>query len=353
MDKKDYPFKFGLGAGNKIIAALVLLLIGLILPIFVRSPYYLTLVITAGVGAILAMTFILQLKTGLVSMGIAVFWGIGAYTSTILMVNFHLSFWWCLPITTLFTALVSLLLGFVLIRNPGFSFVIMTMIIAMVFVVAVGSTEYLGGYVGIHSIPTVTTIDVAFFPTIEFSSKVSLYYLLLFLFFLIVTILAAFYSSSIGRAWTVIGLNGKLAESLGINTYRYRLIAFVLACSIDGLIGSYYAHFLGSVSPESFDLFKTIYVHVYAMLGGIQFPFLGPIVGSFLMVFFPEYMRITKEFEVIITGCLLVVLVIFLPTGILSIRGLKTLAREPVPTVLKIGGLFRRHGSGQIGKRET
>ena len=144
------------------------------------------------------------------------------------------------------------------------------------------------------------------------------------------------YRRWIGRALTVIGLNSQLAESLGINVFRYRLIAFVIACTIAGLVGSFYAHYVGVLKPDNFSIFKTVYVQIYAILGGIGYAFMGPLVGSLILVFFPEYMRFSTEYEPIISGILVIILVVFLPSGILSLRGLRTLVTDPSKGVVKI-----------------
>lgn len=336
---------------GKLISLVVAVVIFALVPLVVHSPYHFTLLITVGISAILAMTFVLLLRTGLISLAIAAFWGVGAYSSTVLVMNLHMSFWLSLPASAIITGVLALGLGVILVRNPGFGFVIMTMILGMVFVVAVGSIKALGGWAGIISIPRPDPINIPFLPPIEFTSNASYYYLMLFLVLVVVVVFSAFYQSSIGRAWTAIGLNSQLAESLGINVFRYRLLAFVVACATAGLIGGFYAHFLGCVHPDTFNLFKTVYVHVYAILGGIGFPFLGPLIGSVVMVFFPEFMRITREVEPIFTGALLIVLVILLPGGILSLPGLRALGAHPAQNVAKITKVIKASLPSRWGSR--
>jgi len=301
--------------------------------------------------AVLAMCFIILLRNDLITLGIAAFWGIGAYASTMLVMKADVSFWVALPAAAIITGLFAFIFGLVLIRNPGFSFIIMTMLIGLLFVVVVGSTQWLGGYTGIVAIPAPDPITIPFLTTIKFTSSISQYYLMLFLFVISVLIISAFYASSIGRAWTAIGLNSQLAASIGINVFRYRMLAFIVSCAITGLIGAYYAHFIGCLHPDTFNIFKTIYVHMYAILGGIGYPFLGPTIGSGVLVLFPEFMRITREIEPIITGLLLIVLMIFLPTGVLSLPGIRTFAKDPVGSISRIPAWFRSRQSRR-GTRE-
>jgi len=301
--------------------------------------------------SVVAMCFIMLLRNDLITLGIAAFWGIGAYASTMLVMKADASFWVALPAAAIITGLFAFIFGLVLIRNPGFSFIIMTMLIGLLFVVVVGSTQWLGGYTGIVAIPAPDPITIPFLTTIKFTSSISQYYLMLFLFVISVLIISGFYASSIGRAWTAIGLNSQLAASIGINVFRYRMLAFIVSCAITGLIGAYYAHFIGCLHPDTFNIFKTIYVHMYAILGGVGYPFLGPTVGSGILVFFPEFMRITREIEPIITGLLLIVLMIFLPTGVLSLPGIRAFAKDPVGTIARIPAWIKSRQSRR-GTRE-
>jgi branched-chain amino acid transport system permease protein len=140
---------------------------------------------------------------------------------------------------------------------------------------------------------------------------------------LVIAVFSAFYAAWTGRAWMAIGLNRRLAESLGVNVFRYRLLAFVVASATAALAGSFYAHYIGAVIPDTFGIFKTIYVHVYAIFGGIGFAILGPVVGSFVMTFVPELLRVTKTIEPIITGAILILTILLLPKGVLSLWTLR------------------------------
>jgi branched-chain amino acid transport system permease protein len=333
----------------RLMGIIVLILIIALLPLFVHSPYYLDLLIMVIVNAILAMTFIILLRTGLISLGIAAFWGIGAYSSTILVTKLNLFFWLSLPASALITGFIALCLGYPLIKNAGFSFVILTAVIGMIFVVAVGNIPQLGGYTGIANIPPPDPIRIPFLPPIEFVSKKPFFYLALFLFVVAILISSAFYEAWTGRAWIAIGLNPRLAESLGINVFGFRLLAFVVASVIAGLTGSFYAHYQGFVKPITYNLFATIYIHVYAILGGIGYAIMGPVLGSMVMTFFPELIRITREVAPIFTGALLVLLIMFLPKGLLSLLKWRTVGAQ---STAKIGKAIKSSLSTRRRRRK-
>jgi branched-chain amino acid transport system permease protein len=305
---------------KRLIGFAVLAVLVALVPLWVQSPYYIDLVINVMIYAALAMTFVMLLRTGLISLCIAAFWGIGAYASAMLSLHAHLSFWACLPLATLITAACALVVGYVIIRNAGFTFIIMTTVIAMLFVTVVGNVKSLGAYNGVSNIPAPDTINLGALGSIVFDSKVDYYYLGLILLVIIVLVVNALYSSWAGRAWNAIGLNPRLAQSMGVNVFRYRLASFVVGCAIAGLVGSFYAHYQTFIIPTAFNLFpKTIQIQVFAVLGGVGFATLGPIVGAALFVFFTELFSGYEEYSIIIVGALVVLMVVFLPRGLLSL----------------------------------
>ncbi len=333
-----------LAGHGRLLGFIVLGLFFALVPLWVKSPYKIDLLIVVMINATLAMTFVMMLRTGLISLCIAAFWGIGAYASAMLVIRAHLSFWLSLPLSVLITGAFALVIGYIIIRNAGFTFIVMTTVIGMLFVVLVGNIPWLGAYNGVPGIPPPNTIDLGALGSTVFDDKVDFYYLALMLFTLIVLAVNAFYASWVGRAWTAIGLNPRLAQSMGINVFRYRLLSFVVACSIAGLVGSFYAHYQTFIIPTAFNLFpKTIYIQVYAVLGGVGYATLGPIVGSALLTFFPEFVSVAEEKSIIIVGAMVVLVVIFLPKGLLSLgeyapgilarvrKGSEPAAAQPAP----------------------
>jgi branched-chain amino acid transport system permease protein len=321
---------------QKAIAWIFLFIFFASIPLLVHSPYYLHLIIITGMNAVLAMTFIMMLRTGLISLAIAAFWGIGAYACSTLVMKADLSFWLSLPCAALITGIIACAIGFLVVRNPGFGFLILTAIIGMIIGLVFGNIKWLGGFTGFEYIPRPDPIVLPFLAPIPFTSKIPYFFVMFFIFILVSLSFWALYSSSTGRAWMAIGLNPRLAESIGVNVFRYRWIAFVIASTVAGLEGGFYAHYIGSINPNAFNIFKTINIHIYAILGGISFPFLGPIIGTFIMTFVPETLRIAKEIEPILTGALLILLIIFLPGGILSLLDLRHTHWNPFKRILHI-----------------
>jgi branched-chain amino acid transport system permease protein len=319
----------------KAIAITVAVMVFMLLPLVVTSPYYLHVLIMIGINAILAMAFIFVFRTGLLNMSVAAFWAVGAYTSALLVMNLNLSFWWALLLSGIAAGILSLFLGFFLIKTAGWGFVILTSIIGMLAPIFIGNIPALGGYSGILRIPAPNSIDLLFLH-ISFASKISYYYLILLLTLISILVMYAFYRASTGKAFMAIGLNPNLAGTLGINVFSYRLLAFVVASAIAGLTGCFYAHYIQADLPTAFDMFKTLNIQIYAILGGIDFAFLGPIVGAAVMTAIPEFLRIVKEIELIFSGILVILLILFLPDGILSVFGLKSISKARSKCIDKI-----------------
>jgi branched-chain amino acid transport system permease protein len=284
------------------------------LPVFTDSRYFMHLVIMTCVNIMLGLSFSMLFSTGLITMGAAGFWGIGAYTSALLVLKAGLSFWIALPLGALMTALVAFVVGIVIVRAPGVAFIIQTMVVNMILVQVFGHFEFFGGWAGLLDIPAPNPIG-----PITFTSKTANYYLILVL--LLVNILGfyALYTSRVGRAWSAIRLNARLAETLSVDIFRYRLAAFMISAAGAGLAGSFYAHYFQTLEPNMFNVFKSIYVQIYSILGGLNFYILGPVIGAAIITFVPELLRVGNQIEPIMTGTVLIFLVIFLPGGILSL----------------------------------
>lgn len=290
-----------------------------LLPLIVKAPFIIHICIMACIAIVLGMQFSMLFSAGLITLGGAAFYGVGAYASALLVVKLGLSFWLALPLATIITGIVALGFGSIIVRHPGFSFVVITLLFSLIVVQAAGTIKFLGGWGGILNIPRPDPIG-----PIEFTSNVPYYYLMLFLLALIVFSFYALYSSRIGRIWRAIKLSAPLAQTLGINLYRYRLLAFVIGSSAAGMVGSFYAHYYQVVMPTTFGGWVNISIQLYSVLGGLGYYILGPAIGAVIMTFAPEALRAFKEFEPMITGGLILVIILFFPGGILG-----TLQRFP------------------------
>jgi branched-chain amino acid transport system permease protein len=294
----------------------LLLVLALCLPLMVENPYYLHSLIAVYMNAMLGLGFALIYSVGQVTLGASAFWGIGAYASALLVMKGGLSFWLALPLSGVITAAVSLCFGLVAIRYAGVGFITFTLLFCFIVERMFGYIPVFGGWGGLIGIPPPDPVPIPFYGAIEFSGKTPYYYLSLILLLLTMAALSSLYSSRIGRAWRAIRLDSRLAEGVGVYVFGYRLAAFVIASGFAGLAGSFYAHYSMAISPEAFGLLKSVHIQVYAILGGLGHYILGSLTGSFVFTLLPELLQISPSIEPYITGSVLIIIVIFLPSGL-------------------------------------
>jgi ABC-type branched-subunit amino acid transport system permease subunit len=153
---------------------------------------------------------------------------------------------------------------------------------------------------------------------------------------IIVVIFSALYNSSIGKAWSSIGRDSRLAETLGVNVLRYRTIAFCIANATAALAGAFFAPTRLHNTGHLRDVHRTLYFNVRRAGEVSSRAFLGPVIGSPSWSFFPELMRFSNEAEPVITGVLIVIVVTCLPKGILGIKCLPRFTDDPTGTSANI-----------------
>ena len=249
----------------------ILVAVLVVLPLFVKNAYIMHLLIMAMIYGVLGMSFSMMYAAGRLTLGASTFYVIGAYVSTIMTLKWGIPVWTSLVLTTLVCTVLSLGLGAAILRGSGFGFGIVTLLLGMAVIAAAGQIDYLGGFSGFTGIPSPESIPLPGGAVIEFTGKAPYYYLALFLALVVVACFIALYSSRIGRDWKAIKLSPELAQSLGINLYRRRLLAFVVSSMAVGLFGSFYVHYNHLIEPTSFGGFFSINIQLYSVLGGLEY----------------------------------------------------------------------------------
>jgi branched-chain amino acid transport system permease protein len=331
----------------RMIAAFLFFVVGMIIPIWVSSPYYLGIFVNILVYAVLSVAFTMTFRTGLVHLGLTAFWGLGAYVTAVATMRWHFTFWESVPVSIIICAAVGLGLGYILIGRGrgGFNFVILSSVIGMLFPIVIGSVGYLGGYTGISSIPAPEKIHIGAL-NIDFGTAKGYYYLAAIIFVVVVLVCAGFYRSWTGRAWKSIGMNPRLAESFGVDVFHYRLLAIVVGSGLVGLIGSFYASYITFVLPAQFGMWQNVYIQAYAVLGGIGFAVLGPLLGATVMTVVPQLVQFSNLVAPLFVGVVLILLILFFPEGLLGIVTHKEWAvRAFAPVRVRV---FRRKAPAPI-----
>jgi branched-chain amino acid transport system permease protein len=285
----------------------------LTVPFWLPNPYHLHVLIMAGIFAILALSLNLLLGyTGLLSLGHAAFFGIGAYASALLTLRLE----W--PFAAGFAAAIVLagasgwLIGRLALRLRGAYFVLVTISFAgVVSLVAVNWMELTNGPLGLPGVPAPALAGLSL------ASKRAAYYLVLAVAALAYGICRRLVRSRIGRAFVALRENEALAASVGVDGTRYLVLATVVSAAMAGAAGSLYAHYTRFVSPEVFLFSYTVTMVIMVVAGG-KGTLAGPLVGALLFTALPEALReaIAWQWQMVAYGVLLILVVFFLPRGI-------------------------------------
>ncbi len=278
------------------------------------DDYILHLLIITGITIMLVTSLRLVFSTGIWHMGQAAFYAIGAYILHFLVVGAGLSFWAALPIAGLGAALVAWGLGTVTLRVKGIYFAILTL--AFVEVVRLGITNAVGAKSSIISTPLPNAIITPLF-TIDFSSRIEFFYLMLGLVAVTLLFLYSLEKSRIGTILKIIAESEDLAESIGINVMRYEVLAFVIGAFFAGMAGGFFASYNRVISPDVFTVWYSIILAVIMLVGG-GFSFWGPPIGAVLLVTLPTLLPSGAP-EKIFYAVLVIAIIFVLPKGLVSL----------------------------------
>lgn len=288
----------------------VLILIALALPLLIKSPYWLHLANLAGIYAILTLSLnLLTGCTGQFSVGHAGFYGIGAYASAIVTTKLGLPIWVGFIFAGILAAMFGVLIGIPTLRLKGLLLGVATMGFGeIMYQIFVNWEPVTNGTKGITGVPSPT------FGPIVLNSYHKYYYLVL-LFVVITTILILnLINSRVGRAFLAIRENEVAAEAMGINSTKFKVIAFTCSAFAAGIAGALYAHEVNFISPESFMAAESSTILAMVVVGGIgHLP--GSLLGAIVLTLIPEYLRSFGDIRLVIYGAAIVAIIIFAPEG--------------------------------------
>jgi branched-chain amino acid transport system permease protein len=285
----------------------------LTLPLWLANAYYLHVTIMAGIFTILALSLNLLLGyTGQLSLGHAAFFGIGAYTSALLALKLEWSFWLGLPAAAAAAGLAGWAIGRLALKVRGAYFVLVTISFAgVISLVSVNWMELTNGPLGLPGVPAPEL------PGLSLRTKSAYYYLVLAVTALAYLVCHRLVRSRLGRAFLALRENEALAESVGVDPTRTLVLAAVVSAAMAGVAGSLYAHYTRFVSPEVFLFSYTVTMVIMVVAGG-KGTLAGPVVGAVLFTVLPEVLReaMAWQWQMLAYGVLLVLLLFFLPRGI-------------------------------------
>jgi len=302
---------------KRVVATAVL--VALLLPVIDRNAYHVDVLVTAGIYAILALGLnVIVGYAGLLHLGYAAFFAIGAYTYALLNLHGGWPFWCGLPASALVAGVVGLVLGMPVMRVRGDYLAIVTL--GFGEIVRIGVTnlaQWTGGPNGLLGIdhPTVVVPGVA---TYNFGvGSVPYYYLVLGGVVFTAEACRRLGACRIGRAWTAIREDDTAAQCMGIDTVRLKLLALGCGASIAGTAGCIFAAKQGTITPDSFDFILSVMVLAMVVLGGLgSIP--GAILGAVMLSLLPEMLRGAAMHRMLLFGLVMIVMMRLRPQGLLG-----------------------------------
>ena len=293
---------------------LLLISVGLAFPWLAGNDYYLTVMSTAYIFAIATIGLnLITGYTGQLNLAHSGFMAVGAYTVGILTVDYHFTFWAAFALSGVVAAALGFFIGLVSLRLKGHYFSIFTLCVGYIMFLVIEKWDGLThGTVGILGIPAPEAIG-----SITFTTPLALYYLVFFWLVVGMWAMRRIVNSLLGRTFMAIRNGDELAESLGINLMRNKVLAFMLSVFYAGMAGGLYAGFVRFIGPSIAGVEHTFDMTMYMLVGGLG-TLIGPLLGALTVPWLTQYLQFLQEYRFIVFGPILVLLVIFVPNGIVG-----------------------------------
>ena len=300
-----------MGTGNKIYLA-VFALVVFSIPLLLHNNYYLMVLNIAALNILVVIGLNLLIGyAGQISVGHAAFFGMGAYLSAILTTTYKFPLWPTIIVAMIVTGIVAYAIGIPTLKLEGHYLVMATLGFNVIcYIVMLQLEGVTGGASGFAGIPRFQLGGYVF------NSDRKIYYpiwivslgVLLFSFNLI--------HSRFGRAMAALSHNEIAARCTGVDTKTYKIKIFVLSAVLASLAGSLYAHYITFISPGTFSFFYSIQMVTMVLIGGMG-SLWGSVFGAILLTMLPEVLHVVKEYNILIYGLVLMIVLIFFPEGLL------------------------------------
>lgn len=294
------------------LARAALLALAILLPQVVRNEYYLQVVTLGYIWAIATYGLNLILGfAGQLSLAHAGFLGIGAYTAALLATGPGVSFWIALPAAIGLSALAGYSVGSLCLRSKGHYFAIFTLAVGIIIHLVIQKWESVThGPIGVIGIPGPDALG-----PLRFETSAARCYLVLACLVLSIVASVRILYSRVGRALIAVRESEELAASVGIDVMRTKRMAFTLSAAFAGLAGALYAGYIGYLGPEVASVEVTFNTLLYLMVGGVG-SISGPLTGTFIVYGLGQVLQVLQDYQMIIFGAALVLLIVFLPGGL-------------------------------------
>ena len=291
-----------------------------------RWDFYFTLTSVALLSIASAGVW-LTFYIGRINIGQGAFALIGAYVSAILVVKAGWSFWLSLPAAGLFAALVAVVIGIPILRLRGVYFAMITLVLTQVVTLTALALPITNGARGMSSIPLPSGVSLFGIPILpDFASmantKLAFYYTACVLMIVTYAALYRLVNSRLGHLCRSMQQNEELASSVGVNIAYIRVVIFAISSFFGGIGGAMFGSIAQSVYPSSFQVVDSVNFMLNCFLGGLGYVF-GPMLGTLVLYFGWDLLFEFQQYQLLIYSTLLIIIIRFLPNGLLSLRAYK------------------------------
>jgi len=276
-----------------------------------KNTYYLQIMTFIGINTLLGLGLnMLMGYTGQVSLGHAAFYGIGAYTTAILSGTYGLNPWLALVCAVAAAVFIAFIVGLPTLRLSGYYLAMGTLGFGMIINIVIREwADLTGGASGFVGIPVLEA------GSIVFMSGASYYFLVWGIVLVAMIICRRLLASRMGRALRAIHDGENAAVAIGVNTHLLKLQIFMFSAALGAVAGFLYAHFVLFISPGSFGFMFSIKIVTMVVIGGMASVW-GALLGAAVLTLLPEVLHGFAEYEMIIFGLILMLVMIFMPQGL-------------------------------------
>ena len=286
------------------IIVLLFVLVLLLLPLATQDPYLLRILILTSIFAIFAASWdLLSGFTGQMNFGHALFFGVGAYTAALLNLHAHLPPWGSVPLGALAAVLMGLIIGIPCLRLKGTYLALTTLAFPIILMgIVFAFPDVTGGELGVSGLDRLS------------GSRVTDYYITVLLMLALSTIMWKITDSHTGIIFHAIREDEVAVRTAGINTTRYKLLAFSLSGFFAGISGGLYAHYMRIAGPANLEVSMSFTVVIWAIFGGVVTIY-GPIGAVFILFPMLEFLRFWPEYRMLMFALVILLILLYMPDG--------------------------------------
>ena len=288
-------------------------------PVLINNAYYLSILAFAATRLMISLGLnLLMGQAGQISLGHAAFVGIGAYGAAIMTTRWHIDPWLAMALAAIVSGVAAGIIGIPTLKLKGHYLALATLGVGeIVFILLVQMKSITNGTDGLTGIPSLAIGGLKFS---QYSPRA--FHLLVWGVALIMLLISINLSHSrVGRALKGLHRSEIAARSLGVDTAFHKVQVFIVSAVFASIAGSFYAYYVQFISPDSFTLTFSILLVTGVVIGGLGSVW-GAVLGTLLLVLLPEYLRRYDDYTNLVFGVLVIVIMIFLPSGMLGIPAL-------------------------------